>query len=360
MTILFVGGGSLGPVTPLLATAKVLRRKYPSLRLEWVGTPSGPERGFVEAEGISFCSLPVVKFPRYPSWQWLRLPWDWLRARQLAERLVERIRPEAVVTAGGFTAVPIILSAVRRGIPCAAHQLDLVPGLTNKRIARLCTSVTTSFEYKHPPFGEDVSDEHIATPVRFSVSDLPERDQAARYFSLHASKPIVLFIGGGTGARRLNQHLARTWLQWSDFTQVIHLTGRGQEKVETRDRGYRSYDLLDKKNLLQAYAAADVVVSRAGIGALSELAALQKATVFVPLPDSPQEANAAACEERGAALVFSQSSSTFDDDLLTTVRLLLTDTKERRRLGRTLSLAFPTDDGSMLAERICAILKKTP
>jgi UDP-N-acetylglucosamine--N-acetylmuramyl-(pentapeptide) pyrophosphoryl-undecaprenol N-acetylglucosamine transferase len=361
MNILFAGGGTLGPVTPLLAVARVLRHHDKHLSCVWVGTPEGPERPLVEAEGIPFHALPVVKWPRYVSWEWLAFPFRWARVRRAADGLVKHLKPDAIVTAGGYTAVPLVLAAAKKGIPCLTHQLDLVPGLSNRLIAKKCVSVTTSFEYREPPFGEWVSDEPMPTPVRFSLSDLPSRSEALQTFKLHSTHPVVLIFGGGTGARALNEMVARSLSRWPDAVQLIHVTGKGRD-VDVADgpgkrSGYLKKESLDAREMLHAYAAADLIISRAGIGALSEMAALKKAAIIVPLPGSQQEANAKALEEKGAVMVMDQTKSTFAEELLAAVGLALADKELMAGLGETLHHVFPTDDGSALAKRVMDVIK---
>lgn len=356
MTILFAGGGTLGPVTPLLAVARVLKKMEPSAQLFWVGTPGGPERELIESQGIVFYGLPVAKMPRYLSIHWLSFLFDYLQAKGRAKKIVKKLHPDAVVTAGGFTAVPVVMVASAMGIPCLTHQLDLVPGLANKRMARRCASVTTSFEYERGPFGDSVCDERIATPTRFSMDQLPSRTKAAKTFGLDVSRPIVWIWGGGTGAQALNEMVERTLERWLAFTQVIHVTGQGKG-IKKDGHGYVQKTFL-KNEMADAYAAADLVICRAGIGSLSELSALKKAMMLVPLPESHQEANATAFEERGAAVVASQKKSSFDEDILETAKLLLADERERHAMGERANVFFPTDDGRMLAERILLCLKQ--
>jgi len=360
MKILFAGGGSLGPVTPLLAAARVLRGKHKEAKCAWVGTATGPEKALLEKETTEFdyFVLPAVKLPRYPSVHWLTFPFEWLRVKHLARKLLKKIRPDVVVSAGGFTAVPLVEAAHRMRIPCATHQLDLVPGLANRRIARKCRSVTTSFEYGRAPFGDRVSDEWIATPVRFSPDDAPSKASALRYFHLDHEKPVVFVTGGGTGAQALNKFVSATLDTWhKDNIQIVHTTGIGKEGTNKEKRdGYVAKPLFDPEEMLQAYAAADLVITRGGMGALSELASLKKAMIIVPIPHSHQEANAHAFEERGAAVVVHQDSPAFYDDLLTDAKLLLHTPAERTQMGKRASAFLPTDDGTALAERIMNIL----
>lgn len=353
MKILFVGGGTLGPVTPLIAVARRLKGLEPKATFSWVGTASGPERTLVEREQIPFFDLPVVKFPRYFSLGWLTFPVRWLQVRSAARRLIDQLKPDVVVGMGGFTSVPVIRAARQRGIPCFTHQLDLLPLLSNRLIARDCVSVTTSFEYERGIFGPKVVDEPVPTPTRFSFSDLPTRDQAIKFFHLRARKPVVFIFGGGTGAQKLNEMLARTWKEWQHMAQVIHLTGKGKEGAVKADV---SATLFDQEQMLHAYAAADLVVARAGIGTLSEIAALKKAAILVPLPSAHQAANAQAFEEQGAAVVISQTKA-FDQDLIENVQLLLNDANLRKTMGQQAHEFFATDDGTVLAKRIQQTLK---
>lgn len=361
MKILFVGGGSLGPVTPLLATARALKLREKRIECLWIGTPDGPERSVVEAENLPFFPLAVAKWPRYPSIAWLAFPWHWLRVRGQARTLVRKLHPKAVVTVGGFTAVPLVRAATAHGIPCFTHQLDLEPGLTNRLIARHCVSVTTSFEYAKRPFGEGVQDEPAPTPVRYELKELPTRQAAAKAFGLDPHQYITLVYGGGQGAQAFNLFLERTLEQWLCFTQVIHVTGRGKaEHLRHKQRkGYVVRSLLNTQEMLEAHAAADLELTRGGMGTLSEIAALKKASIIVPIPDTHQEANAHAFEERGAVLVYNQASSTFDRDILTSAKLLLCDRAERLAMGERAHTFFPTDDGSTFANRILHHLSST-
>lgn len=352
------GGGTLGPVTPLLAMVEAARRLESSLEVAWIGTPEGPERSLVEAAHIPFFSLPVAKLPRYPTWHWVTFPYDWYRARRAAGRLLEELQPHVVVTAGGFTAVPVIFAAHKRGIPCAMHQLDLKPGLANRQVAPYCQSITTSFEYARSPFATDLADEPIPTPTRFRLADLPSRAVAARHFGLDARRPIVLIFGGGTGAQALNACMEQTKPAWLQFTQVIHLTGRGKQSSGLQTTlGYVVREFLGEE-MKYAYAAADLVISRAGFATLAEMtAALAKPTIVVPLPGTEQELNARAFEEQGGVIIVSQEQAHFAEELQTAAQLLLNDPDACRTMGEAAQRFLPTDDGTVLARRVLRIAK---
>lgn len=356
MKIAFAGGGTLGPVTPLLAVSRYLCGVGPGIEFIWFGTPSGPERPLMQTEGIRFFEVPVAKLPRYPSTRWLTFPVDQARARALAAAVLDKEQPDVVVSAGGFTAVPVIEEARKRGIPCAIHQLDLVPGLSNKRVAALCQSVTTSFRYASPPFS-GVKSEQIPTPVLYQAENLPERGEALRSFGLDSGRPCVLIVGGGTGSLALNESIAADLDQWLARTQVIHSTGEGKRGALVSRAGYFVDERFDIESMRRAYAAADLVVSRAGMGALSELSALAKACILVPIPKNQQEANAQELEGRGGVVVVNQTQPGFAQRLRLAAFELLDDAARRCELASKLHESLPTDDGARLAEIVMNLIK---
>jgi UDP-N-acetylglucosamine--N-acetylmuramyl-(pentapeptide) pyrophosphoryl-undecaprenol N-acetylglucosamine transferase len=336
MKILFAGGGSLGPVTPLLATAAALKRLDPSVELAWAGTPDGPERALVEAQGIAFTAIPVAKFPRYPDLRWITFPFDAWRASSAAHRLVHDTHPDAVASVGGFTAVPIIRAAAKHGIPCLIHQLDVVTTLSNRAVERLCVSKTSSFDHK--------GFEKLPTPTRFSLSDLGQRAPN--------TKPVVLVMGGGQGAQALNEAVVSKLDRWLERANIIHVTGKGKMSDVPEREGYSAHELLDAEGMRRAYAVADVIVTRAGIGSLSEVAALKKAAIIVPIPQSHQVANALAFSDAKAGLYVKQDQEDFADILFQQAKALLDDPARREKMGETVHAFFPTDDGTAFAEKI--------
>lgn len=349
MKILFAGGGSLGPVTPLLAVMRAARRLAPDTAFAWAGTPDGPERNLVEAESLTFYPVPVAKIPRHPDMRWLTFPFDYWRARRSSKRILDGERPDAVVSAGGYTAVPVMRAAAKRGIPCFIHQLDVVPTWSNRVVAKLCSSRTSSFRRE----GYDSA----PTPTRFHPDHLPPRAEAAASFDLDPARPITLVVGGGQGAAALNRAVRAQLEAWLTNTQIIHVCGRGKAEGLIGRSGYAVRELLGADGMGRAFAASDLVVTRGGIGLLSEIASLSKPAIVVPIPDSHQEENAKAFEAAHAALYVHQNRPHFEEALLKQVLILLEDTEKRRKMGERAARFFPTDDGTALATRI---LKKNP
>jgi UDP-N-acetylglucosamine--N-acetylmuramyl-(pentapeptide) pyrophosphoryl-undecaprenol N-acetylglucosamine transferase len=347
--LLLAGGGSGGSSTPLLAVADEVQRLRPSAELLYVGTSTGPERRLAERSGIPYAAVQAGKLRRYLDWQNVLDPFRVLVGIGQALLIIRRFRPDVGFGAGGFAAVPPLLACRLLGVPLAIHQQDVIPGLANRILAPFSSRITVSLEgsLHHFPRRKTA---YTGNPVRPAVLGA-DRAVALTSLQLEPDLPTVLVTGGGTGALALNQVIADAAPHLVEFCQVLHVTGRGR-KVETPDLGprYRVYEFLVDEMPL-ALAAADLVVSRAGLATLTELAALNKPSIIVPMPDSHQEANARAFVARGGICVLEQGELT-GKRLVTEVRSLLRDPVGLAAMGVAIGQAMPRD----AAERIARML----
>lgn len=353
----------MGPTAPLLALQKKLKIKHPRAEFIWVGTPDGPERRPVQDQGVAFVDLPVAKFPRYLSRRLFTWPLDYYRAKRAAEKFLDRYKPNVVIGAGGYTQVPLIRSASKRGIPCAIHQLDFDPLLSNKLVAKHCALITTTFVYHRKQltvpvfklfsFKTSVPEKAISTPDRYASVSPPEKIKAVQFFGLDENRPVVMFIGGGTGALALNNSVEKNLDKWLSKTQVIHVTGKSRGLDAKEEPGYVKREFLNESELLNAYAAADLVVSRAGMGSITDLAALSKACILVPINNHAQEKNV---EHLGMSVVVIKESPSLFNDLYREVYHLLDRPQERMKLGMALNRMVRTDDGTEWANLIERLL----
>lgn len=330
--ILLTGGGTAGSVTPLLALAEELRRQHPAVEFLFLGTAEGPERALVEAANIPFRTIPGGKLRRYWSWKNFtdlgRLWQGFRRSRQL----IGQWKPQVVVSAGSYVAVPVVLAARLADVKIMIHQQDVRPGLANRLIAPLADRITVSFErsLRHFPSRKT---RWTGNPVRPAVLQ-GSAVEARRLFELPPRQPVLLIIGGGTGASYLNHICSAAAYKLVRRWSVIHVTGPLRDFPELRHEQYRLYPFLTWQ-LPHALAVADLVITRAGLGAFTELAALAKAAIFVPMPSTHQEENAQLIREAKAGIVVDQRQ--FDQSRL----LALTDRlhahpEERRELGERL------------------------
>lgn len=349
--VLFVGGGTLGPVTPLLATAAAVRALAADASFSWIGTAAGPERTLVERAGIPFHAISSGKLRRYFSWENVT---DLVRIKLgffQAFFLLGRLRPDVVVSAGGFVAVPVAWAAWCRGIPVHLHQQDPIAGLANRLSLPCAASVSVALESsladfaaKHPVW--------TGNPVRADILS-GSREEAKRLFGLDDSAPTVLVLGGGTGAAGINDLVRGSLPTLLESAHVIHVVGRGKSAGLNDLPRYHEYELLTGE-MAHAYAAADLVVCRAGMGTLTELAALGKPALVIPMPASHQEANARVFAKSGAAMTLDERHVTATRFALTVVGLL----KDGARLAEA-SKAMLALNRPDAAQAVASLVLKT-
>jgi UDP-N-acetylglucosamine--N-acetylmuramyl-(pentapeptide) pyrophosphoryl-undecaprenol N-acetylglucosamine transferase len=309
--VLLAGGGTAGHTSPLLATAAVLREDA-GTEITCLGTPRGLEVTLIPQAGYELELVPPVPLPRRPGLDMLRVPGRLRAAVRATSAVFDRVRPDVVVGFGGYVSVPAYLVARRRGIPLVVHEGNAVPGIANKLGARLTTHVATSFPdtaLRHA--------QYVGLPIRREISRLDRvalRAEARDWFGLDPDRPTLLVTGGSQGARRINRAVAAASRDLADAgIQVLHAAGRPEEVVldhRDDDPPYVVVPFIDRIDL--AYAAADLVVCRAGANTVTEVAAVGLPAAFVPLPigNGEQAHNAHPVVQAGGALLIDDAALT--------------------------------------------------
>lgn len=347
------GGGTAGHTSPLLATADALCRRDPEALVTALGTARGLEVRVVPEAGYPLELVPPVPLPRSLSKDLLGVPSRLRAAARAALEVVDRVQPDVVVGFGGYVSVPAYLAARRRRLPLVVHEGNALPGLANRLGARLTPHVATSF-----PGTELRHGRYLGLPIRRMISTLDRdamRAEARAAFGLDPDTPTLLVTGGSQGARRLNETVAAVQAALAAAgVQVLHVVGpAGLADVQpgAEDPAYVVCPYLDRMDL--AYAAADLVVCRAGANTVTEVAAVGLPAVFVPLPigNGEQARNARAVVEAGGALLV-------DDAAFTaawterTVPALATDSARLRAMASAASGLIPRDADERLADLV--------
>jgi UDP-N-acetylglucosamine--N-acetylmuramyl-(pentapeptide) pyrophosphoryl-undecaprenol N-acetylglucosamine transferase len=349
LRVLLAGGGSGGSATPVLAVAQALRKLEPNVEFLYVGTTDGPEAALAKAQGIPFAGVASGKLRRYFDPRNFTDPLRVAQGVGQAYALARRFRPRVAFSAGGFGAVPPMLAARLVGARTLIHQQDVEPGLANRILAPLADTITVSLPTSAAHFRRAVV---TGNPVRSEVFQADPREAYLR-LDLEAGAPLLVVTGGGTGALGLNRLVAAAAPRLIEVFQVLHLTGRGRGvPPEIDSPRYRQVEFLVEE-MPHVLAAATVVVSRAGMGTLTELAALARPTLVVPLPDSHQHANAEAFARLGAIEIADQAALT-PDTLTNRLLSLLADPERRERLGRSLATSMPRDAADRIATLIAS------
>ncbi len=352
MKVLLTGGGTLGPVTPLLGLVEHWRAHNESLDLVWVGTVKGPEGPLVSANDIRFISIAGVKAPRYFTFYWFIVPFIGVYALIESWNLLKNERPDAIVTAGGFVSVPLIILGRFMGIPSWVHQQDVVPGLANKIMAKFAKRISVTFEKSRDVFPSSKT-ETMGNAVRKSIGD-GDRIRGYKKFNLDPDRKTILVMGGGGGSSWINESVSALAVNLTEHWQVLHSTGSDKyESVQVENHNYvvepMIHDAID-----DAYAIADLVICRAGLGTLTELAFVGKPAIVIPMPDSHQEMNAFELFEHQAAIVLDQTETT-PQILLNTIKSIVEDENSQMRLVANLKLTFPKDGTKKIADGVLAM-----
>jgi len=304
-TFVMAGGGTGGHVIPALAVARELRARGHSAR--FIGTRRGMEAKLVPSENFPIEWIEIGGLKRVGIRRTLstlaELPWSvWQAARML-----ERAKPAAVFSMGGFVAGPVLLAALWKRVPVVVMEPNALPGFTHRKLARFVARALVSFPETARWFPEGRA-EVTGMPVREEFFAVPRKPRGKLL--------TVLITGGSQGSRALNQTLEASWPLWKIPVRLVHQTGAASfEEIAPRFRASKiageMVPFLD--DMPRAFAEADLVVSRAGMGAVSELAASGKPSILVPLPtasDQHQLHNAEAFAKAGAARLIDQSQFT--------------------------------------------------
>ena len=304
--IIITGGGTAGSVSPLLSVVDKIRDKDPNIDFLFIGTRKGdPEKRLAKTKNIPYKSIFSGKLRRYFSFKNIIDPFKIIIGFFQSLVLVKKHKPDAVIGAGSFVGVPICIAAWFFKVPVFLHQLDTVPGLANKIISAFATKITLSFDSLKDNFPKKSI--VTGTPVRYEILK-GNKNIALEDFNLRKDLETILIMGGGTGSKRLNEIVLKSLDGLTKNAQVIHITGKGK-LLKARDYRYRSYEFLIK-SLKHAYDLADLIISRAGVGSLSEFCLLSKPVIFIPLPNSSQVKNAYTLCKQDAAICLEEKDLT--------------------------------------------------
>lgn len=366
-TVLFAGGGTAGHVFPAVATARALVR-LGDYEPVFVGTRERLEARLVPEAGFRFEEIDALPLPRKLSPGLAKLPLGLRRSVRQVTRLIERHQPAAAASFGGYVSFPLSRAAWRNDVPLLLHEQNAIPGLANQLAARWASAVAVTFPSSTPWFRSARHQVVTGNPVREELLQLDlaaARGRARRRFDLDPTTPTLLVFGGSQGARSLNRAVARGAARWRDLgLQVIHVAGTKlhEEAIEAWRQQIgpdpsdgprlRILDFVDDMGL--AYAAADIVVCRAGATTIAELTALGLPAVLVPYPAATRDhqmANARALEAVGGAHVV-PSDELNDNALVAAVRSWLDDPDARRKAARAAAAFGRRDAGRLVAAAI--------
>ncbi|MFB2571714.1 undecaprenyldiphospho-muramoylpentapeptide beta-N-acetylglucosaminyltransferase [Micrococcus sp. IITD107] len=318
LRVVLAGGGTAGHISPMLAIAEALRHQDGDgpVHCTMVGTASGMETRLVPAAGYELDLIDRVPLPRRPTMDLVRLPGRMRRAIRAAGEILDRRQADVVVGVGGYVSTPVYLAAARRGVPVVIHEANARPGLANRVGARRAAFVATAFQETVLPKAQ-----WVGMPMRTQISSLDRavaQLPARQALGLDPDLTTLVVTGGSSGALNINRTVTQALPALLEAgIQVLHLTGRDKPVLDSQGElltaaGYHQREYLDGMEL--AYAAADLIVARAGAGTVCEVAAVGLPSVLVPLPigNGEQALNARGLVAAGGALTVRDESFTAD------------------------------------------------
>ncbi len=330
--IVLAGGGTAGHLFPSVAVAQSLMELSPEVELLLLGARRGLDAELLEQLNLPHKLLSARPFPYALSLRWLSslmaLGWSVLQAF----RALRRFRPDVLFASGGYVAAPGVLAARLLGVPCVIHVGDVLPDRTNRVLRRYARRITLTFEAsaEYFPIEKTV---HTGPPIRKEILGYSREDGLA-HFGLDCARKTLLVTGGSQGARPINRAVSEALpeLLARDDLQTVHLTGQldyeevaaRAAELEAEPPAYRCLPFCHEMGL--AYAAADIILSRAGSSSLGEGLALGKPMIVVPYPHAAghQMANARPLAEAGAVVIIENAELT-GQSLVTTLAALLDD-----------------------------------
>ena len=375
MKLYITGGGTGGHVTPGLAIAKYCEQKRKDTVVRFAGTSGGIESRLVPREGYPLDIIEISglrrSFKPDAIMHNFKAVKQTLTAQMQAKKLLLEHKPDCVIGCGGYVSFPIVSAAQKLGIPTILLEVNALPGVTTKMLAKKADKVLVCFEQAKKLLGDSDKIYMTGSPVRTEIV-FADRKAAREKMKLKEDDRLVVSFWGSMGAKYMNEHMAdmitREIREGVSFYHV-HATGSAASKwmpKMIRDKGVNPetnenvtiteyiYDMADK------LAAADLVLCRAGAATIGELCALGRASIMVPSPyvaENHQEKNARALEHQGACEVLLESEAN-GSRMFEMTKALLSDDKKREQMAQNAAKLATLDAGEKIYQHILDVIKK--
>ncbi len=362
--IIVSGGGTGGHIYPAISIANALKTKQDDIEILFVGAEGKMEMEKVPAAGYKIVGLPIRGLQRNFSKENLKFFSRLFKSLRKAKKIIKEFKPNAVVGVGGYASGPLLHTANKMGIPSLIQEQNSYAGITNKLLAKKANKICVAYKGMDRFFPADKI-LFTGNPVRKDLAKLDDlRLEAQQFFNLDPNKKTLLVIGGSLGARTINHSIIENIEAFRDEpVQVIWQCGKfyHQEMKEKLSKAnmdnIQLYDFVSRMDL--AYACADLVISRAGAGTISELCLVRKACILVPSPnvsEDHQTKNAMALVNQDAALMIPDIES--KERLVDESLLLLHDESKLAKLRENIALLAKPNAADEIAEEILKMIKQ--
>ena len=365
LRVIVSGGGTGGHIFPAISIANAIKEQHPDAEILFVGAEGRMEMQRVPAAGYRIIGLPIAGFDRKNLLKNFSVILKILKSQRMAKKIIKEFKPMVAVGVGGYASGPTLKMAGSMGIPTLIQEQNSYAGVTNKLLAKSAKKICVAYEGMERFFP---ADKIIMTgnPVRQSLLNASiNKTNAVKSFGLKPNAPTVLIIGGSLGARTINESiLAHLDEIHNSEVQFIWQTGKFySEEIKQRMAEYVPVPNLHVTdfiaNMDYAYAAADLVISRAGASSISELCLLKKPSILVPSPnvaEDHQTKNALALSTKDAALFVKDSEA--KDTLIQLAIKTVADKALLASLGENAGKLAFTNSANRIAEEVCKLAQE--
>ncbi|MBQ0061143.1 MAG: undecaprenyldiphospho-muramoylpentapeptide beta-N-acetylglucosaminyltransferase [Bacteroidales bacterium] len=359
LRIIISGGGTGGHIFPAVSIANAIRQQHPEAKILFVGAEGRMEMQRVPAAGYEIKGLPVAGFDRKRLWKNISVLIKLFKSQKLAKKIIKDFKPMAAVGVGGYASGPTLKMAQKMGIPTLLQEQNSYAGVTNKLLAKKAKKICVAYDGMERFFPAE-SIIKTGNPVRQGLLDSKvTREEGIQSFGLDPNKKTILLIGGSLGARTINESvLNHLDLIRTSGAQFIWQTGKYySEEIKNRLKDEQNLEMLHVTDFIsdmdKAYAAADLVISRAGAGSISEFCLLKKPVILVPSPnvaEDHQTKNALALVEKDAALYVKDAEA--KDTLLQLAVNTVSQAEKLISLGRNIEKLAYNNSANIIAEEV--------
>ena len=367
LRIIISGGGTGGHIFPAVSIANAIIELRPDAKILFVGAEGRMEMQRVPDAGYKIIGLPIAGFDRKHLWKNIAVLMKLARSQWKARSIIKNFRPQVAVGVGGYASGPTLKTAGMMGVPTLIQEQNSYAGVTNKLLAQKARKICVAYEGMEKFFP---GDKIIMTgnPVRQNLTkDRPSKDEALRSFHLQSGKKTVLIVGGSLGARTINNTLIAglSVIKANSDVQFIWQTGKFyhpqvMEAIKATGKLPNLFVTDFIKDMAAAYAAADLIISRAGAGSISEFCLLNKPVVLVPSPnvaEDHQTKNALALVNKQAAIYVKDSEA--ENTLLNIALATVTDDRKLKELSENIAkLALP-DSAKIIAQEVIKLAEES-
>jgi UDP-N-acetylglucosamine--N-acetylmuramyl-(pentapeptide) pyrophosphoryl-undecaprenol N-acetylglucosamine transferase len=362
--VIISGGGTGGHIFPALSVANALRRIDPETEILFVGALGRMEMEKVPDAGYRIIGLPVEGLKRKFTLRNINVLFKFFRSLFMAKKILKEFSPDVVVGVGGYASGPVLRAAGMMGIPTLIQEQNSYAGVTNKLLARRASKICVAYDgmEKYFPARKIIK---TGNPVRENLENIDNlRNEAQSFFKLKNGQPVILVLGGSLGAASINKSLSdniaklgNSHCQWLWQTGKYYYDYVREQVALSGFNNILVHGFINRMDY--AYAAADIIVSRAGAGTISELCLVGKPVILVPSPnvaEDHQTRNAMALSEKGAALLIPdrQAAGSLADETLD----LISDLNKRKELSEKISLLAERDADIRIAEEVIKLAER--